>query len=111
MEEAVQNIKTAVPAQTCTLLRIIKMAVPGLTGIVGGKDCPTYEIFYHTGNIRAPVQSSGKGKLWQRNMKLLTARKSSVLQHLNTSSPCHHIHIPTSQICIQTAGPLTDLMN
>jgi len=75
-------------------IRNIKIAVPALMGTVGGKGCHTYEIVYHTGNVRSQVESSGKGKLWQCNKKLLTARKSSVLQHLNTSSPCHHINIP-----------------
>jgi hypothetical protein len=82
----------------------IKMEVPALTGTVGGKGCPTHELVYCTRNIRAPVQSSGKGKLWQDNKKLLTASKSSVLHFLNTSSPCHHINNPTSQISMYTAN-------
>ena len=62
--------------------RNIKMAVPGLTGTVGGKACLTYELVYRTGNVRAPALSSGKGKLWHSNKTLVT----SVLQLLNTSS-------------------------
>lgn len=85
-------------------VRNIKMAVPALTGTGGGKGCPTHELVYRTRNVRAPVQSSGKGKLWQSNKKLLTASKSSVLQLLNTSSPCHHINNPTSQISGYTAN-------
>lgn len=52
MEEAVQNIKSS-SSPNMHAVRNIKMAVLALTGTVGGKGCPTYEIVYCTGNVRA----------------------------------------------------------